>query len=137
MDALKTATPIVISAIALIISLVTYLSSITPANITLSIGEWMEVFHDKDQALYIHLPLVFQNTGARAGVIRSLGLVIKDPETKEAIFVKPGLCQGGRRVSEEAGLRANQGGGETGVGADSVGLLTRRPEAENNYDDAA
>jgi hypothetical protein len=47
----------------------------------------MEVFHDKDQALYIHLPIVFQNAGARAGVVRSLGLILRDPGTEESIFI--------------------------------------------------
>jgi hypothetical protein len=88
MTALKNAIPIVISAIAVIISIVTYLSTIKPANITLSVGESMMVFHDKDQALYIDLPIVFQNTGAQAGVVRSIGLIIVDPGTKEAIFIK-------------------------------------------------
>jgi len=88
MDILKTATPIVVSAIAMILSIVTYVSSIKPASITLSMGEWMEIFHDKDQALYIHLPIVLRNAGARAGVVRSLGLILRDPETNEAIFIK-------------------------------------------------
>ncbi len=88
MTTLTAAIPIVISAIALIISIVTYASSIKPANITLFVGEWMEVYHDKDQALYIHLPIVFQNTGARAGVVRSLGLILRDPGTKQTLFIK-------------------------------------------------
>jgi|GEM_PF-968259 hypothetical protein len=100
MDALKTAIPIVISAIAIILSIVTYVSSIKPANITLLVGEWMEVFHDKDQALYIHLPIVFENTGARAGVVRSLGLILRDPGTKEAIFIK---WMGFRKPEERPG----------------------------------
>jgi hypothetical protein len=88
MRALEKATPIVISAIALVLSIVTYANSIRPASITLSVGEWMEVFHDKDQALNIHVPIIFQNTGARAGVVRSLGLILRDPGTEEAIFIK-------------------------------------------------
>ena len=79
---------IVISTVALIISIVTWLNSIKPANITLSVGDQMEIYHDNCQALYIHLPVVFQNTGAQAGVVRSLGLILRDPETKEAILIK-------------------------------------------------
>jgi hypothetical protein len=67
MRALKIVAPIAISAIALILSVVSYLSSIRPANITLAAGEWMQVYHQTDQALYINLPVVFQNTGARGG----------------------------------------------------------------------
>jgi len=88
MTTLKKATPIVISAIAVIISLVTFASSIKPAHISVFVGESMEVFHGQDQALYIHLPIIFQNTGARAGVVRSIGLILRDPGTKEAIFIK-------------------------------------------------
>jgi len=88
MDTLKTATPIVISAIAVVISIVTYASSTKPANITLSVGEQMQIYHGKDQALSVDLPIVIQNTGARAGIVRSLGLIFRDPGTKEAIFVK-------------------------------------------------
>jgi hypothetical protein len=88
MNALKKALPLVISTIAIILSIVTYVSSIKPAKITLSVGEWMEFFHDKHQALYINLPIIFQNSGARAGVVRSLGLILRDPVTKEAIFIK-------------------------------------------------
>ncbi len=87
---MKTAIPIVISAIALILSFVTYyLSSMKPADIRVSVGEWMELYHDQPGgALEIHVPVVFQNVGARSGVVRSLGLILRDGESKEAIFVK-------------------------------------------------
>lgn len=89
MDALKKYIPVAISAIAVTISFVAlYATSIKPANITLSFGEWMEFSHSAYPALYIHLPVVLQNTGARAGVIRSLGVIFKDPGTEEAIFLK-------------------------------------------------
>jgi hypothetical protein len=87
-DVLKTVAPIVISAIAVTISLVTYWMSRRPANIEVSIGERIEIFHDKDQALNVHLPIIVENTGAQVGVIRSLGLILRDPQTKEAVFLK-------------------------------------------------
>lgn len=88
MNVVKPALPIVISAVAVIISIVTYMSSIKPAAMTLWAGERMEIYHDKYQALFLHVPIVFENTGARAGVVRSLGLVLTDPGTKESIFLK-------------------------------------------------
>jgi hypothetical protein len=84
---LKHTIPIVISAIAVTISIVTYFRSVKPANITLAVGDSMGVWHDK-YGLNIYLPIIFQNTGAQAGVVRSIGLIIVDPGTKEAIFIK-------------------------------------------------
>ena len=81
-----TAMPLVFSAIAVTLSVVTYLSSLKPANIVLSVGDRMEVFHDQNQALFIHLPIVFENTGARAGVVRTLGLILRDPGTKDCLL---------------------------------------------------
>jgi hypothetical protein len=82
------AMPIAILAIALVLSIVQHVNTKKPAKITLSVGEWMKVFHGKDLTTYIHLPIVFQNTRARSGVVRSLGLILRDPKTKEAIFIK-------------------------------------------------
>jgi hypothetical protein len=36
----------------------------------------------------MHLPIIFQNTSAKAGDVRSLALILRDPGTTEAIFVK-------------------------------------------------
>jgi hypothetical protein len=89
MAALKKNIPVAISAIALIISVVTlYTTSIKPANITFALGDWMEISHSNYSALYINLPIALRNTGAQAGLIRSLGVILKDPETEEAIFLK-------------------------------------------------
>jgi hypothetical protein len=88
MGALKAAIPIVISAIAVTLSIVTYMNSVKAAKISLWAAEQMQIYHDKDQAIYFHVPIVFQNSGAQAGVVRSLGLILRDPGTKEAIFIK-------------------------------------------------
>lgn len=91
MGALKNNLAIAISAIAVIISLAAlYTTSLKPAKITLGLGENMELYHTghSDPLLNIDLPIVLHNAGAQPGVILSLGVILEDQETKEAIFLK-------------------------------------------------
>lgn len=85
---MKTTIPVVISVIALTLSIVTYIHSIRSANVSLSLGDTIEFYHESNQALCVHLPIIFQNTGAQAGVVRSIGLILVDSGTKEPIFMK-------------------------------------------------
>lgn len=88
MNAMKKNMAVVISVIALIVSAASlYFTSLKPANITLSAGETFWVSH-KDHYLYLHLPIVLHNTGSQPGVIRSIGVILKNQKSDEAIFLK-------------------------------------------------
>ena len=47
----------------------------------------MAVTPGRNGALNIRLPIVFKNSGAREGAVRSLGLLIREPH-KEGIFIR-------------------------------------------------
>jgi hypothetical protein len=85
---LKKYISVAVSGIAVTISVATlYITSLRPANITSSLGERME-FQHTDDGLFIRLPIVLRNTGAKVGVISSLGVILKDRNTENAIFLK-------------------------------------------------
>jgi hypothetical protein len=79
---------VVISVIALIVSVASlYFTSLKPANIILSVGDRFRVAH-KNHYLYIFLPIIISNTGAQPGVIRSIGVILKDQKSEDTIFLK-------------------------------------------------
>lgn len=91
MNILTQLIPTLISLIAVIISIITlYITSLNPPKISLSVGESMQIWHNTDEshALNIDLPIVFYNAGAKSGVVSSLALIIKDPNSEESILIK-------------------------------------------------
>jgi hypothetical protein len=89
MERIKQVVPVLLSIVAIIVSLFSlYVTTLRPAEITLSIGEAMQVWHNENHELNIDLPIIFQNKGSQSGVVRSLGIIIKDPNSEESIFIK-------------------------------------------------
>lgn len=81
--------PIIASILAVIISVFSlYTTTMQPAEITLSVGESMQIWHNNADELQVDIPVIFTNSGAKSGVIRSLGIIIKDPQSEDAIFIK-------------------------------------------------
>jgi hypothetical protein len=88
MNAFKENTSIIFSLFALIISGTSlYFSSIMAADVSLSAGEYLAISHENN-ALVVCLPVVLHNTGAHAGLISSIGVILKDQNGKDAIFLK-------------------------------------------------
>lgn len=88
-ERIKSWTPVIISITAVVVSFITlYLSSLRPAILELIAGETMQVYHQSDGELRIDIPVVFSNKGTRSGVIMSVGLILRNPETQEAILLK-------------------------------------------------
>lgn len=89
METIKKLIPTIISIVAIIISISSiYLTSLKPPTITLSVGESMQVWHNANKEVNIDLPIIFHNSGSQSGVIRSLGIIFKDPNSEESMFIK-------------------------------------------------
>jgi hypothetical protein len=81
--------PILISIIAIVVSAFTlYIAKVKPAKISAFVGESLQVWHMKNSALNIDLPIVFSNSGAKGSAIRSLGLIIKDSSSEDSLLLK-------------------------------------------------
>lgn len=80
--------PVIISAVAIGISAWSlYLTSLKPANITVSVGEKFTLTHE-NEGLIFELPVVLHNAGTKPGVILAMGVILKDQNSEDAIYLK-------------------------------------------------
>jgi hypothetical protein len=81
--------PLLFSGIAVFVSLSTlYLTQLRPGTVNISAGEAMQVWHNTDEEIFITMSVVFRNTGSQPLTINSLAMIIKDPNSDDALFLK-------------------------------------------------
>lgn len=85
----KEVLPLLFSGIAVVVSLSTlYLTQLRPARISIAPGETMQIWHNNAGELNVDMSVVFHNTGSQPLTINSLAMILKDPNTDDALFMK-------------------------------------------------
>lgn len=82
--------PIIISILALLVSIVTlYLSLLRPAKIRIVAGESIHLFYFEEGNFGITLPVSFVNQGARIGTVSRVALLIQKHGNNEGYLLEP------------------------------------------------
>lgn len=81
--------PLLFSGVAVLVSLSTlYLTQLRPGAILISAGEAMQIWHNSNRELNVSLSVLFRNTGSQPLTINSLAMILKDPNSDDAFFMK-------------------------------------------------
>ena len=81
--------PLLFSGAAVIVSLSTlYLTQLRPARISIKPGEAIQIWHNNLGELNVDMSIAFHNTGNQPLTINSLAMILKDPNTDNALFMK-------------------------------------------------
>lgn len=100
---LKSAAPIVISSIALGVSLLSlFLSQLQPARIQVYPGEVAYLMTPEDKLLTLNLYLTFVNNGATPGVVRKVAVLLQTPVKSGGYILQAAYFD---RLDEEGNYR--------------------------------